>query len=75
MGGCLWVVVALALLSRAVGDGDNDCYVINLAGSIAYYKNTGNRNDPEFTVYTSGTTGLTTPWHGINVGAGAVSAF
>jgi hypothetical protein len=75
-----WVLVALAaVLSCVAGDGDFDCFVINLAGNIKDYRQTfvigtGTNALPSLTEYTYASNTQSTPWFGINMGNGAVSA-
>jgi len=71
------VLVALAaVLSCVAGDGDFDCFVINLAGNIKDYRQTfvigtGTNALPSLTEYTYASNTQSTPWFGINMGNGA----
>ena len=69
-----WALVTLAaVLSCVAGDGDNDCFVVNLAGAVRDYRMTGTNIALAFTEFTYETATLSTPWYGVDVGDGAVS--
>ena len=62
-----------AVLSCVAGDGLNDCYIIESAGTIKEYRMTGTNINPAFTLFPDQAGQQRTSWYGIDVGDGAVS--
>ncbi len=52
-------------------DGDKDCFIGNINGTIYYYKNTGTAALPVFTLQA----GASNPFNGVDVGSNASPAF